>query len=174
MNPIERTFKVNTIAMFWTTKAFLPKMLENNHGHIVTIASSAGIIGVNGLADYCASKFGAVGFDESLRFELRKLGKTGVHTTCICPYYINTGMFDGVKSKFPILLPVLEQNDATRQIMNAVKRNQPILIMPDFASKVPLARALLPLQLFDPLMEFFGVSNTMDEFKGRGHDSGRH
>jgi all-trans-retinol dehydrogenase (NAD+) len=32
---------------------------------------------VAGLADYCASKFGAVGFDESLRFECAKLGKTG-------------------------------------------------------------------------------------------------
>jgi len=36
-------------------------MLEKNHGHIVSIASSAGLVGVNGLADYCASKFGAVG-----------------------------------------------------------------------------------------------------------------
>jgi short-subunit dehydrogenase len=39
-------------------------------GHIVTIASVAGTVGVNGLVDYCASKFGAVGFDESLRMEL--------------------------------------------------------------------------------------------------------
>jgi len=36
-------------------------MLEKNHGHIVSIASSAGLVGVNGLADYCASKFAAVG-----------------------------------------------------------------------------------------------------------------
>jgi len=36
-------------------------MLEKNHGHVVSIASSAGLVGVNGLADYCASKFGAVG-----------------------------------------------------------------------------------------------------------------
>ena len=36
-------------------------MLEKDHGHIVSIASSAGLVGVNGLADYCASKFAAVG-----------------------------------------------------------------------------------------------------------------
>ena len=53
-----------------TTKAFLPAMLEKNHGHIVTIASSAGLFGVTGLADYCASKFAAVGFDESMRNEI--------------------------------------------------------------------------------------------------------
>ncbi len=55
---MEKTMQVNTIAHFWTTKAFVPKMIENNHGHFVTIASVAGMLGVNGLADYCASKFG--------------------------------------------------------------------------------------------------------------------
>ena len=52
-----------------------------------------------GLADYCASKFAAVGFDESLRFELQALGKTGINTTVVCPFFINTGMFDGAKTK---------------------------------------------------------------------------
>ena len=45
-------------------------MLERNHGHIVSIASSAGLFGVTGLADYCASKFAAVGFDECIRNEV--------------------------------------------------------------------------------------------------------
>jgi len=45
-------------------------MLNNNRGHIVTIASAAGHFGVSGLVDYSASKYGAVGFDESLRLEL--------------------------------------------------------------------------------------------------------
>lgn len=75
----------------------------------MTIASIAGMLGVNGLADYCASKFGAVGFDESLRFELRSK-KSKVKTTCICPYFINTGMFDGASSKFPLLLPILSES----------------------------------------------------------------
>lgn len=47
--------------MFQTTKAFLPAMLEQNRGHIVSIASAAGMVGTVGLADYCASKFAAVG-----------------------------------------------------------------------------------------------------------------
>ena len=57
---MEKTVQVNTIAHFWTVKAFLPAMIRNNHGHFVTIASSAGLVGVNGLADYCASKFGII------------------------------------------------------------------------------------------------------------------
>ena len=75
-------------------------MIERNHGHIVNIASSAGLAGVTGLADYCASKFAAVGFDESLRCELHAQGKAGVHTTVVCPYFINTGMFAGAKTRY--------------------------------------------------------------------------
>ncbi|XP_004390207.1 estradiol 17-beta-dehydrogenase 11, partial [Trichechus manatus latirostris] len=39
---IEKTFEVNVLAHFWTTKAFLPAMMKNNHGHIVMVASMGG------------------------------------------------------------------------------------------------------------------------------------
>lgn len=55
---------------FQTVKAFLPAMMENNKGHIVSVASLAGQFGVPKLVDYCTSKFAAMGFDESLRIEL--------------------------------------------------------------------------------------------------------
>ena len=45
-------------------------MIKQGKGHIVTVASLAGMNGANRLVDYCASKFAAVGFDESLRAEL--------------------------------------------------------------------------------------------------------
>lgn len=45
-------------------------MIQQDRGHIVTVASLAGYNGSNRLIDYCASKFAAVGFDESLRIEL--------------------------------------------------------------------------------------------------------
>lgn len=74
-------------------------MLEKDHGHIVTIASLAGHVGIAKLIDYCSSKFAAVGFDEALRLELELLGSQ-VQTTCICPYFIqSTGMFDDVNSR---------------------------------------------------------------------------
>ena len=88
---VQKTMDVNVMAHMWLAKAFLPEMIRTNCGHIVTISSAAGILGVNGLADYCASKFAAFGFDESIRLELKAQNITGVHTTCVCPYYINTG-----------------------------------------------------------------------------------
>ena len=74
-------------------------MKKNNHGHIITIASSAGLFGVASLMDYCSSKFGAVGIHESLASELSVLELNGITTTLVCPFYINTGMFDGVKTR---------------------------------------------------------------------------
>lgn len=85
-----------------TLKAFLPGMVKRNHGHVVTIASGAGLFGVNRLLDYSASKFAAVGIDESLRIELTVEGKTGVKTTCVCPFYISTGMFEGVQTRYNV------------------------------------------------------------------------
>lgn len=49
-------------------------MIEKDHGHIVTIASMAGYVGIKKLVDYCSSKFAAVGFDEALRVELEAQG----------------------------------------------------------------------------------------------------
>jgi len=91
--------QIEMFMCYQTVKAFLPAMLQKNKGHVVSIASAAGHFGVNGLCDYCASKFAAYGFDESLRAELAVLKKTGVHTTVVCPYYIQTGMFSGITTK---------------------------------------------------------------------------
>ena len=86
---IERSFAVNALALFWTVKAFLPSMVERNRGHLVTIASAGGLIGVPRLSDYSATKFAAVGLDESLRAELATTAP-GVRTTVVCPYFIDT------------------------------------------------------------------------------------
>ncbi|XP_061455254.1 epidermal retinol dehydrogenase 2-like isoform X2 [Rhineura floridana] len=121
---IEKTMEVNTMAHFWTVKAFVPAMIASNHGHVVTISSSAGLIGVNGLADYCASKFAAVGFAESLALEMLALGKTGIKSTIVCPYFINTGMFDGCQTKWPLLMPVLDAEYAAEKIVSGILRDQ--------------------------------------------------
>ncbi|CAD8175494.1 unnamed protein product [Paramecium octaurelia] len=163
---IARTMNINTTAHHWTVREVLGDMIANRHGHIVTIASIAGWVGVRGLADYCASKFGAVGFDESLRFELRAT-KSNVKTTCICPYFINTGMFDGAKSKFPLLFPILSEKYATQRIVNAVLQDEAVVIMPIILNFAIMVKALFPTFVYDNMMELFGVSESMDDFKGR-------
>lgn len=164
---IQKTFEVNTLAHFWTCKAFLPAMVEQNHGHVVNIASSAGLLGVNGLCDYCASKFGAVGFDESLRFEMEMQGKDGVHTTVVCPFYISTGMFAGCKTRVPWLLPILKPDFAANRIVDAVLCNQKMIILPRSLYFFMGLKGIIPTKVLSILCLYFGASNSMDEFKGR-------
>lgn len=163
---IEKTIQVNTVALHYTTREFLPSMIKANKGHVVNVASIAGHAGVNGLADYCASKFGAVGFDESLRMELRSMGSR-VKTTCICPYYINTGMFDGVKSRMPWLLPILSEDYASRRIVNAILQEEPITFLPFSGSLLLVLKSTLPTSWCDFLSDIVGANSSMDEFKGR-------
>ena len=163
---IERTFKVNTLALFWTARAFLPGMLERDRGHLVTIASAAGLAGTSKLTDYCSSKFAAVGFDESLRVELKRQ-ESRVVTTVVCPFYTDTGMFAGVRTRFPWLLPILDPEYVVKRTVRAIEKDRRRLVMPRFVYTGWPTR-LLPVAWFDALMAFFGISDSMDEFRGRG------
>ncbi len=166
---IERTFAVNTLALSWVTKAFLPGMVARRRGSVVTIASAAGLIGVARQTDYSASKFAAVGFTESLRAEMRK-DATGVRTLLVCPFFIDTGMFAGVRSRFPLLLPILRQDEVATAVIDAIERGREVLMMPPLVRAVPVLRAL-PTGLFDRLADLLGINATMDHFVGRrgGH-----
>jgi len=159
------TFSVNTLPLFWTAKAFLPGMLQRDKGHIVTIASAAGLIGVTGLADYSASKFAAVGFDEALRMELRR-SKSRVRTTVVCPFFIDTGMFAGVTTRFPLLLPIMKPPKVATKIVSGVLRGKRRIILPPFVYSVFLLR-LFPVGFMDAVASFFGISRSMDHFVGR-------
>jgi all-trans-retinol dehydrogenase (NAD+) len=162
---IRRTMNVNVMAHFWTIRECLPSMLARNHGHVVTIASASGYCGVAGMCDYAASKWAAIGLDESLRLELRREGYTGVHTTCICPSFIDTGMFEGVKGS--LLMPLLRPMDVVNATMTAVKRNTPVVNMPLIVHTGPMLRTLLPVWLFDITLDWMGISHAMNDFRGR-------
>lgn len=163
------TFDVNSLAHFWTIRELLPSMRERNHGHIVSIASIAGCTGLVGAVDYCSSKFAAVGLMESLRRELLSIGVTGVQFTTVCPSLINTGMFDGVKFRFPHLLgfSVLTPEYAASKIVDAIEKNQIHLIMPRGAYFSAALQHILPEKATDLLLKFLGADVAMNTFVGR-------
>jgi all-trans-retinol dehydrogenase (NAD+) len=161
---IEATFRVNVFPLYWVTKAFLSGMVARGRGHVVTIASAAGLVGVARQTDYSASKHAAVGFDESLRVELARLAPA-IRTTVVCPFYIDTGMFEGVRTRFKRLLPILRAEEAARRIVTAIEKDRRRLVMPAIVRLVPVLRALPP-PVFDQVMDLFGVNKSMDEFVG--------
>ncbi len=167
---LTRTFAVNTLAPFRVTKAFLPSMISRDAGHIVTVASAGGFVGAPRLSDYSASKFAAVGFDDSLRMEMKQLGHP-IRTTLICPFFVGTEMFTGVESRFPRLLPVMTPEYVVERTIRAVYRRRSRLILPWFVYTTFLLR-LLPVPWFDRLATFFGVTGAMDTFQGRARHKG--
>lgn len=88
---IESQMATNYFGMIFCTKNFLPKMIEQNFGHIVNVASVAGSFGLPGIASYCASKFAMLGFSEGLKHELKG---TDVGITVVSPIMVKTNFFD--------------------------------------------------------------------------------
>jgi len=129
---IEKMFKVNLLAHFWTTKAFLPAMISKKQGHIVTVSSAAGLFGVPGLATYCATKFGAVGFHDSLSKEIMvAYPDAKIETTVICPYFVRTPMVIGKEHLLPPpskFLPIREPEPVVDDMVDAILSNQNMLI----------------------------------------------
>lgn len=162
---IELTVDVNVLGLFWTTKAFLPAMVRRNAGHVVTIASASGMVGVSRLVEYAASKHAAIGFDESLRMELAEVAP-GVRTTIVNPFYIDTGMFDGVATKVPWLLPILKAQDVADRVVDAVATGRRRVTMP-WSVNLLYPAHLLPVRLFDVIINLLGVNDTMRDFRGR-------
>ncbi|GGC14926.1 SDR family oxidoreductase [Cellulomonas carbonis] len=165
---VERTMAVNVLALYWVTRAFLPGMVRRRRGTVVTVSSAAGLVGVARQTDYAASKWAAAGFAESLRAEMRA-ERTGVRTLVVHPYYIDTGMFDGVRTRFPRLLPILAEADVATAVLDAVESGRERLVLPPLVRVLPVARAL-PVPVFDRLMDVLGVNRTMDHFTGRRDD----
>ncbi len=159
------TFMVNAITPMLLTKELLKGMVERDSGHVVQISSASGLVGVPKLSDYAASKAAILSFDESIRLELKK-GGSKVLTTVFCPYYINTGMFAGVKTRFPLILPLLDPEYVVDRLCRAIARKEKRVIIPWFAYTSFIIK-IFPPAFFDRLLSFFGINSSMDEFKGR-------
>ena len=87
------TMRINLFSSYWILKEFLPGMLSRNHGHIVSVASSAGLFGFCHMSDNCTSKFALIGMMESLDHELTLAGYDGIVTTLVYPSAINTSLY---------------------------------------------------------------------------------
>lgn len=161
---IIKTIEVNTTAPMLIAHEFLPGMIAKNSGHICNIASSGGLISNPKMTVYAASKWSLIGWSDSLRIELQQQGKN-VDVTTIMPYYINTGMFDGVQS----LIPILKPEAAAKTIVRAMEKNKTMVTLPGYIYRVTrFAQAILPIRVFDWFAgSVLGIYKTMDGFTGR-------
>lgn len=94
-------------------------MIKNNNGHIVSLASMAGIMGCLNLVPYCGSKYAVTGIMEALYEELRRRPNNNIHLTNICPYMVDTGLCEKVQIRYPSLMPLLSPKFVASEIVDA-------------------------------------------------------
>lgn len=87
-----RVIDINVHGVITGTKLALQSMRQRGSGHIVNLASMAGVASVPGLATYNASKFAVVGFTDAVRLEVRA---HGIDVSAILPYFVNTELAAG-------------------------------------------------------------------------------
>ncbi len=118
------------------TRAVYPIMLEQRAGHIVNLASLAGLVPLPGLAYYAAAKHGVVGFSLSLRAEARA---QGVNVSVACPALVDTALrantaaylrrAETAQARLRWPRPIAPDRCADA-ILNGVARNRAVIIVP--------------------------------------------
>ena len=161
---IERTMEINATAPMTISLQALPQMIARNHGHICNIASAAGMLSNPRMSVYAASKWAMIGWSDSVRIELKQM-KSKVRISTIAPYFINTGMFDGVKSR---IFPILKPEPTAKKILQAIEKNRDFRGLPFGYHFIRFCQALLPTSIFDYIFgEVVGIFHAMDHFTGR-------
>jgi len=93
-------FDTNVHGIFYVTKRFIPAMKKADEGHILNVASIAGLNGVNQFAGYVGTKHAVRGISHSLYMELRDFG---IKVSTIYPGSVQTNFFDDI--------PAIEANE---------------------------------------------------------------
>lgn len=135
----DRTIEINLKGVMNGTIEAIRLMEPRRRGHVVNIASLAGVMGVPGLAAYAASKFGVVGFTESVRMEF---SDKGLEFTCVMPGPVDTGMMAGTSSS-PIV-SMLTPAEMASGIVAAVEGHKPRVSLPRSSYFLARLTSILP------------------------------
>jgi len=166
---VQQTFGVNTFSHFWILKAFLPAMLKNKSGHIVSMSSALGMTGVAQMADYCGSKSAVISLHESLRYELDKRYRCpNIRTTLVCPAHVYTPMFRTVVfPTFPLFAffcPSMQAVTVVKKIIAALDdQHSQVILLPFYTNFIPYI-GHLPSFLRDLLQWISGADRAMERF----------
>jgi len=99
---------VNLWGVVHGVRAFAPRLIAQDEGHIVNTASVAGLISPPGMGAYCVTKHAVVALSESLHHDLRERGSR-VGVSVLCPAYVPTAIADSEKNR-PREISALEKS----------------------------------------------------------------
>lgn len=150
----ESLVALNLLAPSHIIRRLLPSMCERGAGHIVNIASVAGLVPFKRVSAYCLTKFGLVGFSESLRIEMAKYG---VGVTTVCPGFVRTRLFESVmvsdgsrRARHPKDFLCAAPEAIALRVVKAIRRNQGVVV------PGPVAQCLWLMMRMAPNLVMYG------------------
>ncbi|KAJ4012525.1 hypothetical protein NW752_008223 [Fusarium irregulare] len=136
---LRKIMGVNLMSLWFTTQQFLPRMIQLNKGHIITVASIASFVALATGADYSATKAGALSFHESLASEIKHFYKApNVLTTVVHPNFVRTPLVEGFVDRLERGgVRLLTPDDIAKEVVAQIKRRRGgQLIVPKSASAI--------------------------------------
>ena len=155
---VQELIQVNLTGLVWMAQAVLPAMLEQRRGHIINMSSVAGLVAPPTYTVYSATKFGARGFTEALRREVRLFG---IHVSGIYPGVVITEFAGhrGFDSKTGINSPgwlTLSAEQVAEAVWRLARRPRRMLVIPWPYRPVYWFNTLFP-RVVDWIVETFFV-----------------
>jgi short-subunit dehydrogenase len=162
---IQRAVNVNLVGPMLLSHLALQDMIRKNNGHIINIASAAGLFPPPYSETYSATKAGLIAFTQSLRTSAALSGYN-IGASVIAPGYMDdTGMYEEMKAhapKAPWFIGSLPAKDLADEVIRSIERNKPIkILMPGVPTFLKLLHIIMPrtfqrisigLGIFDPLI----------------------
>jgi short-subunit dehydrogenase len=130
---IRATVAVNLLGLIWLTRLVVPSMIDRRQGHVVNIASVAGLAAVPHNSVYSATKHGVVGFSRSLRLELEE---HGIGVSVVSPGFVDAGMAARWSGKPPRMVGLARSEKVAEAVVSCVKRNRSEVVVAPGGSRI--------------------------------------
>jgi NAD(P)-dependent dehydrogenase (short-subunit alcohol dehydrogenase family) len=141
----QRVLGVNLLGVVHGIQAFVPHLIRTGAGHVINIASIAGLAAMPFGSSYCASKHAVVAISETLRRELEML-ELPIGVTVACPGYVRTPLAEGLATLIQTdndawteHLPAELSKEQREQVRTTLKRGIATMIEPQDAAESILA-----------------------------------
>ncbi|MGB0211006.1 SDR family oxidoreductase [Algiphilus sp.] len=149
---------INLRGVILGCKLAVPSMLESGGGHIVNVASLAGVLPLPGAAVYCATKFAVRGLTLSLREEYRD---SGIAFSAVLPSKITTDLAAGTEQAGKGV-PTASPEDVAAAVINAIEQRLPEVTVPRYLRGLPAMWAAIPHRAERVMRRMFGDRRMLD------------
>jgi len=161
---VERSFRTNIMAHYNTLRSFLPGMIKEGKGTVVTVSSVLATLPPKMCSLYAPTKAAATALHHALTAELEEY--PFIKTLLVTPGQMSTPLFNGVRTPSSFFAPELEPVDVAKEVIAAIDQGRGgELAMPLF-SRWAAVYWVLPASLRKLLRTWSGIDKAMGGFKG--------